>query len=110
MEAMSGGPLSQLYGGPQVADGEDGLQIRIAVKILNLQSRTADKKWSSFLGVVLTTPRHKNKLVTKYHKGTRTWEDSLNKRPKLRKMYMRFGTWNVRSLYRTGSLRTFASK
>jgi len=25
-------------------------------------------------------------------------------RPKQRNRYMRFGTWNVRSLYRTGSL------
>jgi exonuclease III len=30
--------------------------------------------------------------------------DSLDKRPK-QKMDMRFGTWNVRSMYRTGSLR-----
>jgi hypothetical protein len=37
---------------PQVADGEDGLQIfRVAVHILNKQSRTADKGWSSSLGV-----------------------------------------------------------
>jgi hypothetical protein len=30
--------------------------------------------------------------------------DSLDKRPKLRKMHMRLGTWNVRSLYRAGLL------
>jgi hypothetical protein len=30
--------------------------------------------------------------------------DSLDKRPKL-EMDMRFGTWNVRSMYRAGSLR-----
>jgi hypothetical protein len=30
--------------------------------------------------------------------------DAVNKRPKLRKMDMRFGTWNVTSLYRAGSL------
>jgi hypothetical protein len=36
----------------------------------------------------------------------RTWTDSLDKRPKLRNMDMRFGTWNVRSLYRAGSLMT----
>jgi hypothetical protein len=34
--------------------------------------------------------------------------DSLDKRPKLKKMGMRFGTWNVRSLYRAGSLVTVA--
>jgi hypothetical protein len=37
---------------PQVADGGDGLQMwRAAVKILNKHSRTADKSWSSRLGV-----------------------------------------------------------
>jgi hypothetical protein len=37
---------------PQVADGGDGLQIwRVAANILNKQSRTTDKKWSSSLGV-----------------------------------------------------------
>jgi hypothetical protein len=30
----------------------------------------------------------------------------LDKRPKLPNMAMRFGTWNVRSLYRAGSLVT----
>jgi hypothetical protein len=33
------------------------------------------------------------------------WMDSLDKRPKRKKMDMRFGTWNVRSMYRAGSLR-----
>jgi hypothetical protein len=33
---------------PQVADGGNGLQIwRVAANILNKQSRTADKGWSS---------------------------------------------------------------
>jgi hypothetical protein len=37
---------------PQVADGGDGLQIwGVAANILNKQSRTADKGWSSSLGV-----------------------------------------------------------
>jgi hypothetical protein len=37
---------------PQVADGEDGLQIcRLTANILNKQSRTADKGWPSSLGV-----------------------------------------------------------
>jgi exonuclease III len=31
--------------------------------------------------------------------------DSLDKRPKRKKMDMRFGTWNVTSIYRAGSLR-----
>jgi hypothetical protein len=34
-----------------------------------------------------------------------TWTDSLDKRPKQKKMDMRFGTWHVRSMYRAGSLR-----
>ena len=33
----------------------------------------------------------------------RTWTDTLVQ-PKQRKRDMRFGTWNVRSLYRAGSL------
>jgi hypothetical protein len=37
---------------PRVADGGDGLQIwRVAVNISNKQSRTANKGWSSSLGV-----------------------------------------------------------
>jgi hypothetical protein len=38
------------------------------------------------------TPHRKNKFVTKCQKGPRTWTDSLNKRSKLRKKDMRFGT------------------
>ena len=42
-------------------------------------------------------------LVTKYSQTKpRTWTDNLI-RPKQRKRDMRFGTWNVRSLYRAGS-------
>jgi hypothetical protein len=37
---------------PQVADGGNTLQVwRVAANILNKQSRTADKRWSSSLGV-----------------------------------------------------------
>jgi hypothetical protein len=36
----------------------------------------------------------------------RTWMDSLDKRPKRRNMNMRYGLWNVRRLYRAGSLMT----
>jgi hypothetical protein len=31
---------------------------------------------------------------------------SLDKRPELRKMGMEFGTWNVRGLYKAGSVMT----
>jgi hypothetical protein len=46
----------------------------------------------------------------KYHKGPQTWPDSLDKRPKLRKTDMRFGMYNLRSLYRAGSLMTVAQE
>jgi hypothetical protein len=50
----------------------------------------------------------KIKLVTKCHKGPWTSADNLDKQSKLRKMDMRFGTWNIRSLYRAGTLMTTA--
>jgi hypothetical protein len=34
--------------------------------------------------------------------------DSVDKQSKLKNMDMRFGTWNVRSIYRAGLLRTVA--
>jgi hypothetical protein len=56
---------------PQVADGGDGLQIwRVAANILNKQSRTADKVWSSSLGV----GRGANKFLAK--KKNACYEDS----------------------------------
>jgi hypothetical protein len=45
----------------------------------------------------LTTPAIRNKLVMKCHKGFETWADYLDKQPKLRKMHMRLGIWNVTS-------------
>jgi hypothetical protein len=96
---------------PQVGDGGDGVHIwRVAVNILNKQSWTANMGWSPSLGVGLTTPHHKNKLVTKCHKRHQTWTYSLEKQHKLKEMDMTFGTWNVRSLYRTGSLMTVAKE
>jgi hypothetical protein len=76
---------------PQVADG-DGLQIwTVAENIFNKQSRTADgggpPAWG--LDVGLTTPTVKNEFVTKRHKRPRTWTDSLDKQPKIKKM----GIW-----------------
>jgi hypothetical protein len=47
----------------------------------------------------------KNRNVTNYVREPLAWADSFIKRPKLRNMDMRFGTWNVRSLYRAGSLK-----
>jgi hypothetical protein len=42
-------------------------------------------------------------------KKPRNWTDSLNK-PERKKIDMRFGTWNVRSMYRAGSLRADAEE
>jgi hypothetical protein len=57
------------------------------------------------LGVGLTTPHCKNKLAMKIQKRPRTWTDSLDERHKQKNMDMRFGTRNVSSMYRAGSLR-----
>jgi hypothetical protein len=62
------------------------------------------------LGVELQLLTIKNQLVMKCHKGPWTWVDSLDKRPKLRKMDMRFGKWYVKSLYRAGSLVSVAKE
>jgi hypothetical protein len=92
---------------PQVADRGDGLQIwRVATSILNKQLRTAGRGWTSSLGVGgLTTHHRKIICVAKYLQGSRKWTDSLA-RHKHQKMDMRFGTWDVGSLYRAGSLKT----
>jgi exonuclease III len=58
------------------------------------------------LGVGLTTPHLKNKFVKKRINNPRIWTDFLDKGPRQRNMDMRFGTWNIRSLYRAGSLMT----
>jgi hypothetical protein len=95
---------------PQDVDGGNGLQIwRVAANILNKQSRTADNGWFSSLGVgrgANNSSLQKNYLVMKIHKKPRTWTDSLDNGTKQSKMDMRFGMWNVRSMYSAGSLRT----
>jgi hypothetical protein len=61
--------------------------------------------------VGLTTPhRVKVILLRNVTKGLELERDSLDIRPKLRKMDMRFCSWNVKSLYeyRVGSLMTVA--
>jgi hypothetical protein len=52
---------------------------RVAVNILNKQSWTADKRWSSSLGVgvVLTNPHHKTGLVMKQIPVPWSWTDPL---------------------------------
>jgi exonuclease III len=61
------------------------------------------------LGRELKTPHHKTPYsVTYYDQKPWTRMDSLAKQPKHRKMDTRFGTLNVRGLYRIGSLKTVA--
>jgi len=45
----------------------------------------------------------------KCHTGPQIWTDAFKQNEQWH-MDLRFGTWNVRSLYRTGSLETVESK
>jgi hypothetical protein len=49
-------------------------------------------------------------LVTKINKKPWTLTDSLDNGTKHKQMVLRFGTLNVRSMYRAGSLRTVAEE
>jgi hypothetical protein len=99
---------------PQVADGGDALQVwTVAANILDKRSRTADKGWSSSMGVergAINSSVLKNKLVAKCHQWLRSWADSLDKRRKRKKTDTRFGVGNVRSLCRAGLLRAVAEE
>ena len=80
---------------------------RVAANILNKQLRTADKGWSTglWLGEVLTTPHcRKRILLRNIHRVSFGPGLILLVRNKQRKRNTRFGTWNIRSLYRAGSL------
>jgi hypothetical protein len=77
-------PCHHITARPQVAEGRDGLHIwRLAANILNKQSRTAEKEWSSSLGVGwgLATPHRKKQHVTTIQKPFRgpryRWEDNI---------------------------------
>jgi hypothetical protein len=89
---------------PQVADGETAS----SCEYNNKQPRTNDKGWSSSLGVRRDannhSPQKKKQICYEY------WTDSLDKRPKPRNMDMRFGLWDVRSLYRAGSIMTVSGE
>jgi hypothetical protein len=78
---MHGDPCQHGMARPQVSDGGEGLQTwRAAANILNKKSQTAENGWSSSLGVTCVTnnsSHQKNKLVTKCHKGPRTWKNYL---------------------------------
>jgi hypothetical protein len=77
----------------------------VDANIFNRQSRDDLPVWG--LGMGLTTPQHKNKLIMK---GLRLGQIPWIKIPNLRYMDMRYGTWNVRSLYRAGSLVTVSKE
>jgi len=79
---------------------------RAAANILNKQSRSGDKVWSSNIGVergANNSLSQKFSLVTKRIHFPRTWTDPVVQR-KQWKRDIRFGTWNIRSLYGSGSL------
>jgi hypothetical protein len=100
--------LSPQHGASSGCGCRNGLQIwRLAANIFNTQSWTDNKGCppACGLGVKLTT-LHRKKFVTKTSKEPRTWTEFLDERLKLWNTDMRFGTWNVRSLYRAGSLKT----
>jgi hypothetical protein len=87
----------------------DALQFwREAANILKQPTRGGPPAWG--LGMGLTTPHHKKKLVTKILKKPRTWTDSLDKRPRQKKMDMRCSIRKVRSMYRAWSLRAVAKE
>jgi hypothetical protein len=98
---------------PQVADGGDALQFkRVDANILKRsrgqEARGGPPAWG--LGLGLTTPHCKIKLVTKILKRHRIWNNFFDKRPKRKKIAMRFDTWIVRSMYRAGWLRAAAEE
>jgi hypothetical protein len=98
--------MSPQHGAWSRCEWRNGLQMwTVAANTLNKQSRTADSGCSSNLGLgeVLTTPRRKNlRCYETFHKASDLVQH------KQWKMDMRFGTWNVRSLYRPRSLTTVA--
>ena len=76
------------------------------MNILNKESRTADKGWSSRLevgrGANNSSPQNimlRNNQSVNLGPRLILWYDLTNK-----KKDMRFSTWNVRSLYMEGSL------
>jgi hypothetical protein len=60
------------------------------------------------LGEVLTTPQRETGYVTKHEHLLRVWTVTLVQ-PKQRMMDLGFCTWNLSSLYRSGSLRAAAA-
>jgi hypothetical protein len=109
---MLGGSLSPQHGASSGCGWKNGLLLlRVDVNILDKQPWTNDKGWFSSVGVGhgANNSSPQKKFVTKNAIEPQTWTDSLDKRPKRQNMDMRFGLWNVRSLYRAGSLMTVLS-
>jgi hypothetical protein len=104
----------------QIEDGGDALQIwSVAANILNKQSRTADKEWSSRLefGHGVTIPHRKKEACYENSQEASDLEFCVcvcvcvwDERPKRKKTDMRFVTWSERSMYRAGSLRAVAEE
>jgi len=96
---------------PQVADWGKASSYGGYVWIYSIRSsreptRGGPPSWG--LGVGLTTPHRltlKKEFVPKCFKAPRTWTDPLA-RTKQCKKDMRFGTWNVRSLYWVGAMKS----
>jgi hypothetical protein len=109
LPAMLGGSLSPQHGASSDCGWWNGLQLwRLAANTLNKQPRRDSKGWFSNLGLGrgANKPSPKNKPVTKKSNRSSDLDGFTNKRPELRKMDMRFGTWNVRRFYSAGSLMT----
>jgi hypothetical protein len=104
------GPCHHGMAHPRVADGGYGLQIlRAAANVLNKQSGTAEYDWIWSLGGDWELFTSKDQHVTKCYTWLRAG-NGLLERYRQRKTDMNYGTWNVRSVYRAGSLTTVASE
>jgi hypothetical protein len=64
------------------------IKLKSSLSATEISKRLGPPAWG--LGVELTTPHRKKKLITNNLHTPRTWTDSLDKRPKLRNMDIRF--------------------
>jgi hypothetical protein len=105
------GPLSPQHGASYTSGRKDGLQHwRLADATMNKQPRTADKGLSSFrIGVGLKSLHRKKKTYFKTHQRASDL-DSSDKRPKRQNKYTRYGAWNFRRFYMSGSLVTVSKE
>jgi len=100
-------PVTTAWLVPQVADG--GTASNTEGRGQYIEKSVADRRQGVVLqfgglGEVLTITHPKMYCVTyRSQRNPRTWTDTLV-RSKQWKTDMRFGTWNARSLYRSGSL------